>query len=69
MTKAKHSSPTPEQEKAAWRKHRIESLVEWANLPLTRRVQMLEEMEEVARSIHGGKLPLSPDEHEEQTTW
>ena len=27
---------------------------------------MIEEMEEVARAFHGGKLPPSPDEHEER---
>jgi len=29
---------------------------------------MLEDMEEVARAFHGGKLPRSADEHEERTT-
>jgi hypothetical protein len=62
------SKLSPAEEKEAWRRHRIESLLEWADLPLTKKIQMLEEMEQVARSIHGGKLPPSPDEHEERTT-
>ena len=53
------------EEKELWRRHNIESLLEWASLPFTRKIQMLEEMEEVARSIHKGKLPRSPDEHDE----
>ena len=51
-----------------WRRHNIESLLEWASLPFTKKIQMVEDMIEVARSIHGGKLPPSPDEHEEQTS-
>jgi len=62
------SKLSPAEEKEAWRRHHIESLLEWAHLPLTKKIQMLEEMEQVARSIHGGKLPPSPDEHEERTT-
>jgi hypothetical protein len=62
------SKLSPADEKEAWRRHHIESLLEWADLPLTKKIQMLEEMEQVARSIHGGKLPPSPDEHEERTT-
>jgi hypothetical protein len=62
------SKLSPAEEKEAWRRHHIESLLEWADLPLTKKIQMLEEMEQVARSIHGGKLPPSPDEHEERTT-
>jgi hypothetical protein len=57
-----------EKEKEAWRKHHIASLLEWADLPLTKKIEMLEDMEKVARSIHGGKLPPSPDEHEERST-
>ena len=40
-----------------WRRHNIESLLEWASLPFTKKIQMVEDMIEVARSIHGGKLP------------
>jgi len=57
-----------QNEKEAWRRHHIESLLEWASLPFTRKIQMLEDMEEVARAFHGGKLPRSADEHEERTT-
>ena len=56
-----------EDEKAAWRRHHIESLLESASLPFSKKIQMLEEMEEVARAFHGGKLPRSADEHQEPT--
>jgi hypothetical protein len=56
-----------EEEKEAWRRHHIESLLESAALPFSKKIQMLEEIEEVARAFHGGKLPRSPDEHEERT--
>jgi len=62
------SELSPEEEKEAWRRHHIESLLESASLPFSRKIQMLEEMEEVARAFHGGELPPSPDEHEERTT-
>ncbi len=53
------------EEKELWRRQNIADLLDWADLPFTRKIQMLEEMEEVARSIHKGKLPRTPDEHEE----
>jgi hypothetical protein len=56
-----------EEEKQAWQRHSIESPLESASLPFSRKIQMLEEMEEVARAFHGGKLPPSPDEHEDRT--
>lgn len=62
------SGLSSKEEKEAWRRHRIESLLEWDSLPFTRKIQMVEEMEEVARAFHGGKLPNSPDEHEERIT-
>jgi len=58
---------SPEKEKELWRQHHIDSLLEWADLPFTRKIQMLEEMAEVARAFHGGKLPPSPDEHQEKS--
>lgn len=56
---------SPEREKEMWRQHNIDSLLQWASLPFTTKIEMLEGMEEVARAFHGGKLPRSPDEHEE----
>jgi hypothetical protein len=56
-----------EEEKEAWRRHHIESLLESASLPFSRKIQMLEEMEEVARAFHGPAVAGSPDEHEERT--
>jgi hypothetical protein len=65
----KASALSAEKEKELWRRHHIESLLSWADLPLKTKIQMLEEMEEVARALHRGKLPRSPDEHEELTDW
>jgi hypothetical protein len=60
-------SITPE-EREMWRKQNIADLLYWADLPFAKKIELVEGMEEVARSIHGGKLPPSPDEHEERTT-
>ena len=55
------------EERKLWEQHNIETLREWRAIPFTTKIEMLEGMEEVARSFHGGKLPPSPDEHEEQS--
>ena len=60
--------PISLEDRKRWERQNLADLLYWADLPLTRKIQMLEDMEEVARSIHGGKLPQSPDEHEERTT-
>ena len=52
-----------DEDRERWERHNLEDLLCWADVPLTRKVQMLEEMEEVARAFHGGRLPCSPDEH------
>lgn len=52
-------------ERKLWEEHNIATLREWRAVPFTRKIQMVEEMIEVARSIHGGKLSRSPDEHEQ----
>jgi hypothetical protein len=57
-----------EEEKQAWQRHHIESLLESASLPFRKKIQMLEEMEEVSRAFHGPAVAGSPDEHEERTT-
>jgi hypothetical protein len=59
---------SPEKERELWREQNRKDLLYWADLPLTKKIELLEGMEEVARSIHGGKLPPSPDEHEERTS-
>ena len=46
-----------EREKEMWRQQNIADLRYWAGLSLTQKIQMLEDMEEVAKSMHGGKLP------------
>jgi hypothetical protein len=56
------------EERRRWEEQNGEKLLEWAALSLTEKIKIMEEMEEVARAFHGGKLPPSPDEHEERTT-
>jgi hypothetical protein len=65
MSAPKVKSIAPEERKL-WEQHNIETLREWREISFTRKIQMLEDMEEVARAFHGGKLPPSPDEHEER---
>ena len=60
--------PISPEERKLWEAHNIQTLREWRAIPFSRKIQMLEEMEEVARAFHGGELPPSPDEHEERTT-
>jgi hypothetical protein len=54
---------SPEREKEMWKRQNLADLLYYADLPLTKKIQMLEDMEEVAKSIHGGKLPPRPPEH------
>ena len=56
------------EERRNWEEQNTETLRRWAALSLTEKIKIIEEMEQVARSIHGGKLPPSPEEHEERTT-
>lgn len=58
--------PISPEDRKRWEQQNLADLLYWADLPFTKKIQMLEDMEEVARAFHGGKLPLSPDEHEEQ---
>ena len=51
-----------EREKAMWRRQERADLLYWADLPFTQKIQMLEDMEELAKSMHGGKLPLSAED-------
>ena len=44
------------------------AVVAYGYVPFSRKIQMLEEMEEVARAFHGPAVAGSPDEHEERTT-
>jgi hypothetical protein len=48
-----------EEEKEAWRRHHIESLLESASLPFRKKIQMLEEMEEVARAVAAATSPVA----------
>jgi hypothetical protein len=58
--------PISAQERKLWEKHNIDTLREWRAIPFTKKIQMVEEMEEVAKAFHGGKLPRSADEDKEQ---
>lgn len=52
--------PISPEERKLWEQHNIQTLREWRAIPFTRKIQMLEDMEEVVRSIHGGKLTPRP---------
>jgi hypothetical protein len=58
--------PISAEERKLWEKHNIDTLREWRAIPFTKKIQMVEEMEELARSMHGGNLPESPSEREQQ---
>jgi len=57
---------SPEQEREMWRNQNRDDLLYWASLSLAKKIELIEGLEEVARAFHGGKLPRSADEHEEQ---
>ena len=54
-----------EEERRRWTAHRREQLIEWAAQPFRHKIQMLEDMEEVVKAFHHGKIPRTPDEHDE----
>ena len=56
--------PITPHERELWERQNLADLLYHADLPLTKKIQMLEEMEELAKSMHGGKLPTSPEELE-----
>lgn len=60
---AKHGI-SAEREKEMWERQNLADLLFHADLPLTKKIQMLEGMEELAKSMHGGKLPKSPEDVE-----
>lgn len=53
-----------EREKGMWRKQERADLLFHAHLPFAKKIQILEEMEKLAKSMHGGKLPKSPEQME-----
>ena len=57
--------PISDREREMWRKQNIADSLYYVDLPFTAKIEMVEGIIEVARSIHGGKLPKSMDEHEE----
>jgi hypothetical protein len=59
--------PISAEDRKLWEQHNIATLREWRAIPFTQKIQMVEEMEEVARSIHGGKLPEAPSERQKRT--
>ena len=60
--------PISPEERKLWEAHNIQTLREWRAIPFSRKIQMLEEMEEVVRAFHGPAVAGSPDEYEERTT-
>ena len=61
MSKSTIKVITPE-ERELWKRQNLADLLFHADLPLTKKIQMLEDMEELAKSMHGGKLPVPPSE-------
>lgn len=47
--------PISARERKAWEKHNIETLREWRAISFTDKIRILEEMEDLARSTHGGQ--------------
>jgi hypothetical protein len=68
MNVAKIDWSCPE-ERRRWEEQNGETLRKWAALSLTEKIKIIEEMEKVARTFHDGKLPQSPDEPRERTTF
>ena len=62
MNTVKTISP---EERHYWKLQNITDLLRDADLPFRTKLQMNEGMVEVARALHHGKLPPSPDEHGE----
>lgn len=63
--KAESVKPISPEERRRWEKHNLETLREWRAFPLGEKIRMIEELEKLAHSIHGDKLPQTLDEHEE----
>jgi hypothetical protein len=55
-----------DEERKLWREHNLQTLREWRAIPFAQKIRMVEEMEELARSIHGGELPMPPSERAEK---
>jgi len=58
--------PISAEDRKRWEQQNLADLLYWADLPFTEKIQMLENMGEVVRALHGRKLPRSTDEHDEQ---
>jgi hypothetical protein len=50
------------EERKLWEEHNLQTLREWRAIPFTQKIQMVEEMEELARAMHGGQIPIPPSE-------
>ncbi|MEP6699497.1 MAG: hypothetical protein ABJB09_07185 [Verrucomicrobiota bacterium] len=62
MMNAPTLKPISAQERERWEKHNIETLREWRAIPFEQKIRMIEDMEDFARSMHGGILPAEPPE-------
>ena len=60
--------PISPEDRKLWEKQNLADLLYWADLSFTQKIQMVEDMEEVARAFHGGKLPPPPDESGKRTS-
>lgn len=57
--------PISDRERERWRKQNIADSLYCVDLSFATKIKMVEGIIEVARSIHGEKLPPSMDEHQE----
>lgn len=53
--------PISAEERRLWERQNLADLLYWAELPFSQKLQMVEDMEELAKSMHGGKLPPPPE--------
>jgi hypothetical protein len=54
--------PISPEDRKLWERQNLADLLYWADISFTKKIEMLEGMEEVAKAFHGGKLPPKPSE-------
>jgi hypothetical protein len=58
--------PISAEDRKRWEQHNIQTLREWRAISFAQKIQMVEEMEDLARAMHGGQLPLPPSERKQR---
>lgn len=57
-----------ERERGMWKEQNRKDLLYWASLPFSTKIELVEEMERLARAIRRDGFSSITDEHEERTT-